>query len=246
MNKIMAAIAFVMVCACATQADRLPYTSEMVDAATIIAAWNPSDIKKQGEAMVLQKASRVLKGDLALLQKATSYSSRLQKAVGGITNRGAILFISISAGRADLVCDLAFLEWNGITVKCVSNTINQLEMRAIWDTFTVQEQIEHSDVVVTGSFSNTGEESMEDAPRFIASDATLRGISPKKLVVLPEGVSVQSGRFLFMLQRYFGSGPEYMLMRSIPMENATKYLDILRRKDSQLISSGDGKPVPEK
>lgn len=246
MNKIIGTMVLVLACAFPAQADRASYTSETVAEATIIGVWYPTDIKKHGESMVLQKPSRLLKGEFVSLQKATSYSPNLRAAVGGITNHGEILFIRVTEELADLVMCRIFLPLDAVTMKAVSYTINQLETRALWDTFTVQEQIEHSDVIVTGSFSTTEEEMLADQPRFIAADATLRGISPKKLVVLPDGVPVQSGRFLFMLQRYFGSGPEYMLMRSIPIENATKYLDVLRRKGSQPASPGDGKSAPEK
>lgn len=233
MKMIIIAVVFVLVCACTAQADRLPYTSEMIDVATIIGAWHPSDIKREGDSMVLQKPSRLFKGDLLLLQKTTSYSSRLQAAITGTAGRGTILFINVREGRADLVSDLAFLPCNGIAEKVVSEIVAQLTLRANWDKLTIREHIEHSDIIVSGSFLKVGEDVPEDRNPSITVDTTFRGTSPTKIVLLPTGVTPEKGKFIFFANRYFGTGPDYILMRAIPMERATKYLDVLRERDAQ-------------
>ncbi len=244
MKKMISSILLAMGFACTAHADRLLYTSEMVESATVIGAWIPDDIKKQDERSVLQKPSRLFKGDSISLQEAI-YAPRLQAAVNGITGRGIILFITVRDGRADLVADLAFVPNDAITAKVVSRVVSQFDLRKIWDTMTVRDQVERSDLIVAGSFMHFGQDVPEDTDPTITIDTTLRGVSTREIVLLPNGVTQAQGKYLFLIQRYYGSGPDYMLMRCIPMERATEHLDAIKKTESQPTAGGDGKPAPQ-
>lgn len=243
MKMMISAILLSVGFACTAHADRLLYTSETVDGATVIGAWSPGDIKKQDQGSVLQKPSRLIKGDSTPLQKVI-YTSRLQAAVNGITGRGLILFIRVSDGEADLVGDMAFVPYDEITEKAVLRIVSQFDIRKRWDTMTVRDQIERSDLIVVGSFMDFGQD-VEDAVPTLTVDTTLRGVSTREIELLPDGVTPAQGKFLFFIQRYYGSGPDYMLMRCIPIKRATEYLNAMKKTESQPLAGGDGKPAPQ-
>ena len=233
--------------------DHLPYTSELVDAATLIGAWSTNELAKEGGNLMLRKPSRVFKGDPLLLRDETRYTRRLQDAIGGIAGRGAILFVTVREGRADLVADLACLPWNGITEKAVSHTVAQLTIRATWNNLSVRQQIENSDIIVAGSLSGLGEHAKSERPNpTVTVENTFRGAPPKAMVVLPGGPPPEKGQALFLIQRYCGSGPDYMVMHCVPLNRATPYFAILgttgvqeqgRGKSAEDDPDGQGKEL---
>lgn len=207
-------------------ADRLLYTSELVEGATLIGIWGPNNIEQKGEELELKNPNTVLKGDVAEINKTRQYSARLKRAIKQIQEQGEfILFLRLDENRADLASDLSLEPYNYLTLKIVKTVIQQCELQNKWKTLPFEEQVERSDIIVSGII-NTGEEYPKEYT--LITDKVYRGVPPKKLWILTVADDKLNKESIFFIQRYVGSGPDYIVMYSVTLENAKDYLRELK------------------
>lgn len=207
-------------------ADRLLYTSELVEGATLIGIWGPKNIEQKGEELELKNPNTLLKGDVAEINKTRQYSSRLKRAIKQIQEQGEfILFLRLDENRADLASDLSLEPCNYLTLKIVKTVIQQCELQNKWETLSFEERVERSDLIVSGII-NAGE--MYPKQYTLITDKVYRGMPPERLSILPISDDQLNKESIFFIQRYFGSGPDYMVMDSIALENAKDLLKELK------------------
>ncbi len=220
--KQVFAVVVVLCLAQVAWADRAPYTSELVEGAVLIGVWRSRNLKSNGEDIQLKRPDTVLKGEFAGIGKAKRYSPRLKRAIQRIEKEGPfILFVRLHGERADLVSSSGRLHYNATTLKAVRAVIRQLDLKEKWKTLSVEEQIERSDLIVTGQITEGTE-----YPRSysMSADKVYRGVPPRTLSLIPvpkEQLGVES---LLFVQRYNGSGPDYIVMHAVPLKDAKEYL----------------------
>ena len=210
-------------------ADREVYTAQCAEGATLIGVWRSDDVEEDGDNIRLKSPSTVLKGDPSSIGKTKQYSSRLKADAQRIEREGAfILFVRVDGERADLVADSGRLTYNSLTLKAVGLVIEQLELKKKWTNLSVNEQIERSDLIVSGSIPVEG----PDGPRdyTISPDKIYHGVLPERLSVLPVPKEQLNVRALFFIQRHVGSGPNHVVMNAIPIKDAEEYLKRLKEK----------------
>ncbi len=221
MKHLFAALALL----CSThsaQAARVLYTSELVEGATLVGDWRADDVTGSGNDVRLKRFGTVLKGDFESLARANAYSSRLAEAVQRIGKESPfILFIKVDGERADLVGDSGRLPYNSLTFKAVKSVIAQLELKGKWSTLPIDEQVERSDLIVTGRIGDKGPSPKEYT---IKVDKTYHGIPPVRLSVLPVAEDQIGIDSLFFIQRHSGTGPDYIVMNAIAVRDAQEHL----------------------
>jgi len=215
-------------------ADRALYTSELVEGSTVIGIWTSNEIEPDG---TLRYSHDIFRGKYTEIKKARQYSARLTKAIQRIKKEGPfILFVRVNGKKADLVGDSGRLRYSAIALKAVKSVIRQLDLKAKWKKLSVDEQIERSDLIVSGKIGDDGPECPKDYA--ISLGKTYRGVPPKKISILPvpaEQVGIES---IFFIQRHNGVGPEYIVMNAVPLKEAKEYLKRLKEtKVSQQTDS---------
>ena len=241
--KYLLAVALALLCLThSARAGRRLYTSELIEGATLVGDWRADDVTGSGNDVQLKRPSSVLKGDFESLAGASTYSSRLTKAVQRIRKEGpSILFIEVDGERADLVGDSGRLPYNSLTFKAVKSVISQLELKGKWSTLSIDEQVERSDLIVSGRIGDEGPSPKEYT---IKVDKTYRGIPPVRLSVLPVSQEQLGVDSLFFIQRHSGTGPDYIVMNAIPMKDVQEYMDRLNEpRNSQSISPPWSEPL---
>lgn len=217
-------------------ADRLPYTSEQVEGATLIGVWGPRDIHSVGDSLRLKQPQSVLKGNANSLAEVKQYSSILGKAIAAIAKdpestvkQRFILFIRIEGDTARLFQE-DVVPYSDIAVKSLGAVITQLELKNRWTVLSTIEQIELSDAIVSGKVT-LGEAS---SARFtLEVDKNYRGLPvgrvPGQLWVEYVAEKHLNLNALFFMQRQFGSGPDYVVMNVIPLAEAQRHLAHLKQ-----------------
>jgi len=89
------------------RADRMLYTIELLDAATIVAVWGPDNITESQKELRLGRPNLVLKGKAATIANSDAYSLRLKTTLQDIHDKeiSSILFLRKALGKLDLVSD---------------------------------------------------------------------------------------------------------------------------------------------
>jgi hypothetical protein len=213
------------------RASRLQYTFEMAKHSEVIGRWGPHELTQNENGFRLGQALELFEGDPSLLTKAKTYSPRLQTALTRIvTSRQAeVLFLHLDGEYLDLPGDLATLQSNGLTEKVVKNLLEQISLLDNWNNLPIKEQIERSDLIVTGKIISNKSWSLQSY--YVPAERVYRGISPEKLEILPVPDSLLDSERLLLLKRNWGTGPDYLLMHSIPLQDAEEYLRILANKN---------------
>jgi hypothetical protein len=228
MKQVLFAVAALFL-ASHVMADRAVYTAECADGATLVGVWRPSDVVRDGDDIRLKRPDTLVKGAAANIRSVKQYSSRLRAAAQRIENEGAyILFIRVDGKRADLVADSGRLPYNSLSLKATKLVVQQLELKKKWTTLSVEEQVEKSDLIVSGSIPDEGPECPKDYT--VALDATYRGVPPKRLSVLPVQKEQLAGKHLFFIQRHVGTGPNHIVMNAVPIKDAKAFLNRLKKK----------------
>lgn len=203
-------------------ADRALYTAELVEGAQLIGVWRSENLAKAAKSVQLGKPSMILKGDFKVLTGADEMSPRLKRSLKAIADgQPTILFIRVDRGRADIVGDSGQMAFSSIARKAVQSVIAQQEIQKRWSKLPIPEQLQRSDLVVRGIILDS-----EISPkRYVIEVAgTPRGGGAKRISVLPVSDTVLDEECLFLVQRYDGTGPNYMVMAAIPRKDAKAYL----------------------
>ena len=228
MKQILFATAALLL-ASHVMADRAVYTAECADGATLVGVWRPSDTTGVGNDISLKRPDTVLKGTSDSILSVTEYSPRLRTAAQRLQKEGAyILFITVNGERADLVADSGRLPYNSLALKAATLVIQQLELKEKWTSLSVEDQIEQSDLIVSGTIPDEGPGCPKDYT--VSPDATYRGKLPVRLSVLPVQKEQLTRKHLFFIQRHVGTGPNHIVMNAVPIKDAKAFLNRLKRK----------------
>ncbi len=247
MKQILTVVAFLILTP-AARADRALYTSECVEYATVIGVWKPGDLVRSGNDVRLGRSDTLLKGDARSLDNVKKYSSRLTSAIKSISqdetlstrDRSLIFFIRVDGETADLV--EFTMPYSHLAVKAVTTVIAQLELQRKWNTLSVDDQIEQSDLIVVGKIT-TGEEVCPMTYELVV-DKRYRGVSIENLEVLPVAKAQVNVDALVFIQRHAGDGADYIVMNVVPVKEATAYFEKLNElKLSRSAIKGEGRKV---
>lgn len=233
MKKALLVEIMVFLLASTSWADRLPYTSELIEAADVIGIWRKENIIERDGSLYLGKPDTLLQGNAELLTKEYKCRDRLATVIKDIAEgtcvprRGLIIFIRVreKAKMYDLVGDFGCLHVDRIHLKVVKEIISQVELTRKWNTFTPDERVRQADLIVSGSIK-----SGEEHPReyYVLVNDVHRGKCPaERIEILPLREPVTNEEGLFFIQRYYGSGPNYMLMDAVGAGEEDRYLDML-------------------
>lgn len=233
MKKIAPVIIIMLFLTSVAEASRLLYTSELVERADVIGMWLKEDILIQSDSIELEQPQILYKGNWQIHKENYRYMERLKEAMKTIVEekaipKGLIMFITIDEKDKifDLVGDLGFLSYDRIHGKVVEETINQIELVKQWDSLTLGERLNHSDIIISGNMTEG-----EEYPRqfYILIDRVYKGIYKEDTMeILPPFKKPMNEKSLFFIQRYYGTGPNYMLIGTTKIDEATQYLNILK------------------
>jgi hypothetical protein len=239
MKYMVSALAFICIASFA-HADRGLFTSECVESATLIGVWGPRDIVKSEKGIQLKKPHLLLKGDADILGSVTQYSSRLTTAIelieqnplSPVRNRSLILFLTVKSGNADLV---EFeVRYSDIALRGIQTVITQLELKEKWKMLSINDQIEQSDLIVSGKIVT--DEARCPMRFHIVVDKKYRGVPLPQFEVLPISHGPIDVESLYFIQRHCGDGANFIVMNAVPLKDATKYLE--RLKETSGAESG--------
>ncbi len=217
-------------------ADRGLYTSELVEGSTFIGVWHRDNVT----GTKLSHPYAVLKGKSSNLSQVKKYSSRLKNVVNRIKKEGGfIVFIRVTGDNADLVGDSGAMRYSSIGLKAVKSVISQLVLKKKWSSLPVNEQIEHSDFIVSGEISEEEKECPRDY--IISWNKAYRGVISNRLSVVPVKQNLLGNKQLFFIQRHNGAGPDYIVIGAVPLKNSKKYLNKLKE-----IKVSNSKEINEK
>lgn len=248
MKKLIATVISILISTAVCYADRLSYTDELVDAAGIIAFWSDDELRKIGDSIKLGRSSTVfmakdkylhvskdrlsgktifsLNSEALQMLEQYQYSERLNRVLREIVDhKWYILFLGINDGRVDIIGDRGYIECNGITEKVIDDIVRQKAYQAKWDELSVKEQIARSDFIIKGTIRKG---MIYPVSYYLKTDKVYRGeLSDAEIGVLPTSDDNIGNTSLFFLTKNFGSGPDYRVMKAVPLEKADEYLNIL-------------------
>ncbi len=228
MQRLLAAAVLFLSLSCSADASRMLYTAEMAENASLIAVWYKDDIdRSQPNELRLKRPSITLKGDFREIKEDEKYSPRLKEAIEVIANGRPLMLFLMPGYWLDTVGDGGAVAYDYVNLKVTRDVIAQLEIRDRWKSLPISEQIERSDLIVGGTIAVDGPTYPQT---FSALPTTIyRGVVPKRASVLRPASGQVSVQSLLFLQRYYGSGPDHMLMHSVPLADAGPYLKLLSR-----------------
>ena len=213
-----------------TQAKRMPYTNEIVDADSLVAIWTAAEVKD----MKLAAPKTVINGDPAAAVElkrgqTTSVVMRLKK--------GEELILCINRYRSGKHTAHVSQVWAATdeNVKMLKGLVRVQKDVEKWDSYSIEDQVKRAEIIVRGHVYDPSKISITrhavKVKQVLKSDKLKAHGTDFDLRVYPSTPRTEIEKdSLVLIQQLPGTGPGSRIMKLIPWDKADDYLEYLKEE----------------